>query len=141
MILALVVASYVSAVGAEEVVPNPPTQVVRSLIQAAKANDLDGVLYRMDFSNMAIGMHGRSGTKAVALLRDIDLSNVELVGRSAPATPLPTHEHVIARTPSGKMRFELKLLETEAIPGAKPYETIKKPVAPHYVVTEIHPHP
>ena len=138
--LALVISSYLSAVVAEEAAPNPPTQVVRSLVQAVKANDLDGVLYRMDFSNVAIGMHGRSGTKAVALLRGIDLSSVEFVGRSTPVTPLPTHEHVIVRTPGAEMRFELKLLETETVLGVKAYDTIQKHVTPHYVVTEIHPH-
>lgn len=141
MVLALVMSSYLSTVIAEEAAPNPPTQVVQTLIQAAKANDLDKVLYRMDFSNVAIGMHGRSGTNAVALLRGIDLSSFELVGRSTPSTPTPVHEHVIVRTPDAVMRFELKLRDKETVIGAKPYEHSNRPVTPHYVVTEIHPHP
>ena len=140
-VLALVVSSYFSTVVAEEVAPNPPTEVVRSLIQAAKANDLDKVLYGMDFSNVAIGMHGRSGTNAVTLLRSIDTSSVEFVGRSTPLTPVPTHEHVIVRTPNAEMRFELKLRDTDTVLGARPYEHLNKPVTPHYVVIEIHPHP
>ena len=142
MLLAFAASFYLGAVMAEQTAPNPPTEVIRSLVQAAKANDLDQVLRRIDFSNVAIGMHGRSGTNAVSLLRSIDLSSAELVGRSKPlAGPAPIHEHVIVRTSGAEMRFELKLRDSETVLGTKPYEHVNKPVDPHYVVTEIHPHP
>ncbi len=136
--LVLVLSAGLGFAVAEEAPTTPPTQVVRNLIQAAKANDLDKVLHRMDFSSVAKGMHGRSGTDAVTLLRSVDLSKAELVGQSTPSAP--DHEHVILRSGNTEMRFELKLRATKTVVGDAPYEHLKKTVNPHYVVTEIHPH-
>ena len=73
---------WLAVVSADQAPITPPPRVVQSLIEGAKANDLDAVLHSVDFAKTALGRHGRSAEDLIAFLRAIELAGAEFLLRS-----------------------------------------------------------
>ena len=136
LVLAL---GWLAVAAADEVRVTPPTQVVKDLIEGAKANDLDAVLESVDFAKANLGRHGRTPEDLIAFLRAIELDGAEFIGTSQVPTPPPGKDKVILRTPTYEMLFHLELHDTHAVKQEGRFVPRDFPVEPHYVVTEVHP--
>ena len=140
-LILLMVVAWIGGVTAQENTLIPPQQVIRELIQAAKANDLGNFSTRLDCGAVAMGPHGRSIEETVAFLRSIELDTVEILGTSTLSIPPPRRQQVMLRAPDYEIRFDLELRQSEIALGERAYSHRKLPIPPHYVVTEIHQHP
>lgn len=111
-----------------------PKDVVIQLIQAAQANDLDGVLATTDLTAIAEGRHGRRPSDLIGTLRDIDLKKTRFVTSAKRCDPLKTSERVKIE---GKyfLDFDLELRTGSSV--SKNGNPVDLP--PHYVVVSVHP--